>query len=663
MLISKGSVKDLYASDRDDEIDFLFSDRVSVFDYGALPEKIPGRGEALCKFAKVLFNEIKIPSAFLGDSKLGPAALKMRKASHPKFKIYNPGLKFIPLEIIFRWGVPEGSKLLKKGFKAFEKFEAPQIEFTTKLESFDRDLSHDEAQALLPSNVSLVAVTDFANQCAIKLKDYFQKCGLCLWDGKIEIAVDENTSQLLLIDAITPDELRLTLEEFPKIALSKELLRRWYQKTLWPFELQALKEKRGQGWKSHAPQPPALGKWRVEKFAELFQALTQVVTDKNPKALEAWIHNENAPKVFIAGQGGRETALKWKLSQEKCTLVSSPQEADAIFVSNDNDLAAGAIDNFINEQKWAIGPIQKAAHIEWSKTFGKEIASLAKVNLGAWTLDSTKAAAFKDLPVIKQDGLAGGKGVVVPSSQEEFQKTITEWKDHSLLFEEKLTGEESSVFFWIHPAGNDFSVNFLGSAKDFKRRFDGDQGPNTGGMGARSPHPTLTDPEIAQMKTDALETARALKSKGILYSGPLFMGYLRDAQKGWCLLEYNARMGDPETQALVLRWENPQFLRSYLGLSLSENLDPQLSTQASLCLALVHPAYPQKGDPIELAPWELPTEEAVIFQTGSKTGRMAYLCLKNKKEKNELGKDAAEIMKNSPWSQTLEWRKDPLNDN
>lgn len=662
MLISKGSVKDLYKSDNENELDFLFSDRVSVFDYGSLPEEIPGRGLALCKFSKILFKELNVSSAYLGDSKLGPAALRMQKATHPKFKIYNEGLKFIPLEVIFRWGVPEGSKLLKKGYKAFDKFSAPLIEFTTKLESFDRDLTREEASEIIPTQTSLEEINLFTADVALKLKNYFTNCGLSLWDGKIEIAVDPD-GKLLLIDAITPDELRLTLEDFPRIPLSKELLRRWYQKTLWPHTLQHLKETAGQGWKEKAPSPPALGSWRIEKFSELFQALTQVVTDKNPKALEKWIRHEKAPKVFVAGQGGRETALKWKLKNEGCALATDAKSADAIFVSNDNDLAAGAIDNYLENKEWAIGPMKNAAHIEWSKLFGKEIASEAGINLAAWSSSAEEALRLSDLPVIKQDSLAGGKGVVVPSTIEEFHSTVEEWKNHTLLFEEKLSGEEASVFFWIHPQGADFNVTFLGSAKDFKRRFDGDQGPNTGGMGALSPHPSLNEVELSQFKKDAHETVRALKKRGIYYSGPLFMGYLRDQKKGWCLLEYNARMGDPETQALVLCWKNSQLLRSHLGLSLAENLDPELSDDKSLCVALVHPSYPAKGNPIELSEWTLEDLEKTkveIFRTGSKTGRMAYLCLAGK---TKLGQIATQIISTSPWAAALEWRKDPLNDN
>ncbi len=657
MLISKGSVKDLYTTEKETEIDFVFSDRVSVFDYGALPEEIPSRGQSLCDFTQTLFSVLKeqnIASAYIGPSTLGAAAIRMQKAAHPKFKLENKNLQFIPLEIIFRWGVPEGSKLLKKGYKAFEQFSTPHIEFTTKLEAFDRDLSDIEATELLPTSTSVKQIKFFTNNVALKLKNYFQSSGLQLWDGKIEVAVDES-GELLLVDAITPDELRLTLVDYPRIPLSKELMRRWYQKSLWPTKLQELKDSKGQDWKALATPPPALGKWRIEKFSELFKALAIVVREKSPQALEKWIHEENRPKVFVAGQGGRETALKWKLEQEGCTLVNDATLADATLVSNDNDLAAGKVDDFLKDRIWATGPTQAASHIEWSKIFGKEIASLAKIPMAEWTTDAQKALSFATLPVIKQDGLAGGKGVALPDTIDDFHKIVTDWKDSVLLFEERLKGEEASVFFWIHPQGNNFSIQFLGSAKDYKRRFDDDKGPNTGGMGAQSPHPTLSTHDIEQCQSWAHETVRVLKTKGIHYSGALFMGLLRDEKKGWCLLEYNARFGDPETQALVLRWKNNYFLRSHLALSLSEQLSPVLSDENSLCLALVHPQYPQKGDPIELTPWK--PLHGQVFLTGSNTGRIAYLCMKGK---TDLGPKIAQILQDSPWRTVLDWRKDPL---
>src|SRR5687768_37588 len=98
--ISQGSVKDLYLGEKPDEIHFLFSDRVSVFDYGAIPERITGRGAALCRFAKTLFDDLKLPSAYLGHSPLGDSAIRMRTASHPKFELKNESFQFVPLEII-----------------------------------------------------------------------------------------------------------------------------------------------------------------------------------------------------------------------------------------------------------------------------------------------------------------------------------------------------------------------------------------------------------------------------------------------------------------------------------------------------------------------------------------------------------------------------------
>ena len=113
--IASGSVKDIFEDDAGD-LHFLFTDRVSVFDYGPIPESIPGRGEHLARFAKMVFQELKVPSLFLGDSPLGNAAIKMKKARHPKFNLDSPELVFIPLEVIFRLGVPEGSSFAQARF-------------------------------------------------------------------------------------------------------------------------------------------------------------------------------------------------------------------------------------------------------------------------------------------------------------------------------------------------------------------------------------------------------------------------------------------------------------------------------------------------------------------------------------------------------------------
>lgn len=657
--IASGSVKDIYSSSNSDSLHFIFSDRVSVFDYGSLPEKIPHRGEALATFAQHVFHNISTPSTFLGTSELGTAALKMKKVSHPKFNLSSDVLDFVPLEVIFRWGVPEGSKLLQKGHKVFEKFSEPKIQFTTKLEAFDRDLTDTEASTLLPQELSLTELQNFTQNCALELKNLFESCGLTLWDGKIEVAFHKTESQLYLIDAITPDELRLTCNDYPHIPLSKELLRRWYQKTLWPFDLQKLKQEKGQDWKQSAPRPPRLGDWRIQQFSQLFIKLCEVLEKKNPAPLHDWIKNESIkPKVFVSGKGGRETALKWRLNQEGCEIIEKAEEADAILISNDNDLAKGLVNELFEKQDWVVGPRKEAAHIEWSKLFGKKIAEAAKIPLARWTSDPEEARKKLELPVIKQDGLAAGKGVVVPENLKEFDETISQWVGHTLLFEERLRGEEASVFFWIHPQGEGFKVDFLGAAQDFKRRFENNKGPNTGGMGAKSPHPSLKEKDTQKFKIWAEQTAFALKKEGVLYSGVLFMGLLNDLKSGWMLLEYNARFGDPETQALVHLWKNPQFLRSHLALSLTEYPQADIEDSKVLCLALVHPQYPGAGDPLSLPEWNLDSQqETHLFRSGSSSGRMAYLCVKDKTNPGIL---AEKLMKTSPWAGTLEWRKDIL---
>jgi phosphoribosylaminoimidazole-succinocarboxamide synthase len=664
--IASGSVKDIYTELDSDSLHFVFSDRVSVFDYGAIPEKIPHRGEALATFAQYIFHSISTPSTFLGASELGTAALKMKKVSHPKFHLHSETLDFVPLEVIFRWGVPEGSKLIQKGYQVFEKFQEPKIQFTTKLEAFDRDLTTEEVSAFLPEGLQLTELNNFAQNCALELKNFFESCGLTLWDGKIEVAFHKTESQLYLIDAITPDELRLSCPEFPHIPLSKELLRRWYHKTLWPFELQKLKKDKGQNWKQNVPPPPHLGEWRVQQFSQLFVKLCEVVEKRNSAPLLDWIQNEEKkPRVFIAGKGGRETALRWRLEQEGCEIAYETREgsqtADAVLISNDSDLAKGLVNELTQKQTWVVGPQKEAAHIEWSKLFGKRIAEAAKIPIARWTSNPEEARKKLELPVIKQDGLAAGKGVVVPESLQEFDETVSKWSSHPLLFEERLRGEEASVFFWIHPQGEGFKVEFLGAAQDFKRRFEKNKGPNTGGMGAKSPHPSLKEKDIQKFKSWAEQTAFALKKEGILYSGVLFMGLLNDVKSGWMLLEYNARFGDPETQALVHLWKNPQLLRSHLGLSLTEYPHAEIEETKVICLALVHPQYPKPAEALELPEWTLENKieknKATLFKSGSLSGRVAYLCLK---DKENPGKLAQYLIQTSPWSEILEWRKDIL---
>ena len=213
-------------------------------------------------------------------------------------------------------------------------------------------------------------------------------------------------------------------------------------------------------------------------------------------------------------------------------------------VCNDTDLAHGLVNKLEAENAWVIGPRQAATKIEWSKIYGKHITEMAKIPMAGWTTNVEDARERAVPPVIKQDGLAAGKGVVVPQSFAEFESVVKDWTpNHRLLFEDRLQGEEASVFFLVHPTSHSFQIEFLGAAQDFKKRFAGDKGPNTGGMGAKSPHPSLTAADLEQFSKWAMGTVQALKEEGIIYSGILFLGALKDSNRGWLLLEYNARLG------------------------------------------------------------------------------------------------------------------------
>ncbi len=468
--VAQGSVKDIYI-DHAGDLHFAFTDRISVFDYGALPEEINGRAEALAQFAKIIFSKLQVPSLYAGDSSLGNHALKMKRATHAKFPSFSENTKvttpyeFIPLEIIFRWGVPLGSKLLqKKEYSLYQKFEKPLIQYTTKLEAYDRDLSLEEAATLLPSTLKLSALNDFAIDVATQLQSIFENCGLDLWDGKLECAYDPRNNCIYLLDAFTPDELRLTLKEKRGTPLSKEILRNFYNRSTWPAHISELKNKYGENWKKHlSTPPPALGQWRLQKLSLLYKGLTECLSSNFPEALDKFFDDTQAPKVFVMGSGGREAALKWKLQNENCVLVDNPHDADATIVSTDGDLEAGSINKLSQERVWALGPTREAAQIEWSKNFGKEIAKDSQIPLARWTTQLEEALQFSsELPVLKQDGLAAGKGVLVPTDLQQLKETYNDWKTkHTLCFEERLSGPEASVFFWVHPSNNSFEVGTL----------------------------------------------------------------------------------------------------------------------------------------------------------------------------------------------------------
>ena len=296
--------------------------------------------------------------------------------------------------------------------------------------------------------------------------------------------------------------------------------------------------------------------------------------------------------VLLLGSGGREHALAWKLAASALTtrLYCAPGNAgiareaecvaldasdhtaviafcrakaiDLVVVGPEIPLVAGIVDDLEAAGIKAFGPSRAAARLEGSKVFTKDLCRAHGIPTAAYERFTAAAAAknharHRGAPVVvKADGLAAGKGVTVATTIAEAEAAIDALFDGAVgdagttvVIEEFLTGEEAS-FFVLSDGTN---VVPLATAQDHKRAFDGDQGPNTGGMGAYSPAPVMTR-EMEQRALDdiVLPTIRALKDRGTPYKGVLYAGLMITAT-GPKLIEYNVRFGDPECQVLMLR--------------------------------------------------------------------------------------------------------------
>ncbi len=296
--------------------------------------------------------------------------------------------------------------------------------------------------------------------------------------------------------------------------------------------------------------------------------------------------------ILLIGSGGREHALAWKIAQSpvidrfyaapgnagiaghaEC-LALDPMDSravidfcrkaaiDLVVVGPEAPLVAGLVDALEAVGIAAVGPTAAAARLEGSKGFTKDLCARHGIPTAAYARFDDAAAArahvrTQNLPiVIKADGLAAGKGVIIAESRDAADAAIDDMlgggfgdAGRSLVIEEFLEGEEASLFALV--AGE--SVLPLAGAQDHKRAFDGDRGPNTGGMGAYSPAPVLDAAMTARVMEEIIRpTARALAAAGTPYRGVLYAGLMITPQ-GPKLIEYNVRFGDPECQALMMR--------------------------------------------------------------------------------------------------------------
>ena len=369
-------------------------------------------------------------------------------------------------------------------------------------------------------------------------------------------------------------------------------------------------------------------------------------------------------KVLVIGGGGREHALAWKLAQspkvqavyvapgnagtavdarlENIPLTDivalrkwAQQEKVALtVVGPEAPLAAGVVDEFRAHGLRIFGPTREAAQLESSKAFSKAFMQRHGIPTAHYQSFDDPAAAHayverKGAPiVVKADGLAAGKGVVVAMTAQQAHEAIdfmlgdgAPGVGHNagaarVVIEEFLQGEEAS-FIVVCDGTN---VTALATSQDHKRLLDGDQGPNTGGMGAYSPAPVVT-PEIhaRAMREVILPAIRGMESEGIPYTGFLYAGLMIDAQGQLKTLEFNCRLGDPETQPILMRLKSDLFdVMVAATAGALDQVELQWDRRTALGVVMAahgYPADPRKGDAIHGIPKE--TEDAMVFHAGT----------------------------------------------
>jgi len=367
-------------------------------------------------------------------------------------------------------------------------------------------------------------------------------------------------------------------------------------------------------------------------------------------------------RVLIIGQGGRENALAWKLSQSprleklysapgntgmaevsECVKIpagdieglvrfAKEKNIDLTVVGPEAPLVEGLVDRFKNENLKVFGPDAYASQLEGSKLFSKRLMQRTGVPTATFEEFSNPEDALSYLSkvkyplVVKADGLCAGKGVVIAQTRQEAEEAVKRMMQEKvfgpsgdkILIEECLEGEEASL---IAVSDGETIVCFA-SSQDHKRIFDGDQGPNTGGMGAYSPAPVVS-PQLQKEAEEKvfLPVIQALKEDGHPFVGFLYAGVMVTSE-GLKVLEFNVRMGDPEAQAILPRLESD--LLELFQVCLQGRLkDLKLTWRpdAAVCVVLASEGYPgsyKKGDTIRGISEAAGMPETLIFHAGTK---------------------------------------------
>ena len=379
-------------------------------------------------------------------------------------------------------------------------------------------------------------------------------------------------------------------------------------------------------------------------------------------------------KILVVGSGGREHAITWRLAQdaEKHELFCAPGNAgtaaiatnvavgaedveavakwarennpDLVVVGPEAPLVKGLVDQLLSLGIPAFGPVAAGARMEGSKRFAKEIMDAAGVPTGKAETFTDAAKAKAALPsyglpvVVKADGLAAGKGVIVAETTEQAETAIDDMlvankfgaAGAEVLLEEFLHGEECSILAMVDGE----NAVLLPSSQDHKRIFDGDKGPNTGGMGAYSPAPVVTSDKLPMIKEKIImPVVRELKKRGITYRGILYAGLMVNdenanphgpiAKSGSTVnvVEFNARFGDPETEAVLPRLGGrfaTALLHAATGCLKDEDIVVKPEAAATVIISSAgYPGSYEKGK--EMSGFEAAAAAgALVFHCGSK---------------------------------------------
>ena len=367
-------------------------------------------------------------------------------------------------------------------------------------------------------------------------------------------------------------------------------------------------------------------------------------------------------KILIVGGGGREHAIAWKLAKspkveklycapgnagiaevaecvnigvmefDKLVAFAKEHEIDLTVVAPDDPLAAGAVDAFEAAGLRAFGPRANAAILEGSKAFSKDLMKKYGIPTAAYETfnDPEKALAYLEtakMPIVlKADGLALGKGVLICKDLEEAKAGVKPLMmdkqfgsaGDEIVIEEFMTGREVSVLSFVDGK----TIKIMTSAQDHKRAKDGDQGLNTGGMGTFSPSPFYT-PEVDAFCKEHIyqKTVDAMKAEGREFKGIIFFGLMLTAD-GPKVLEYNARFGDPETQVVLPRMKNDlvDLFEACIDGTLDQ-IELEFEDNAAVCVVLASAGYPEhyeKGFEIRGLENFRDKEGYYVFHAGSK---------------------------------------------